>query len=145
MNLEDRLRYNFDFQNERPLEGAYTWTPVKDCEFVPIAYKMGAQIDQENLAVSSSSPRRILKPTARRQPFQLREEKTHENIVILKVPESPKKSQKSRSPSNRKAVNPMADDIRTLLAKKRKQQKVTEFYVQRKVTTVGNKKKTGAV
>ena len=86
LDAENCSKYNFDFSKERPMDGPYNWTPVKQCDFVPIAYKMA---DFQNMKVLSdyskflnlgtiaeepSQPkpvRRILKPRLRRPMSEL--------------------------------------------------------------------------
>jgi len=89
LEKENRLKYNFDFKRERPLQGGYKWTPVpEDGETVPPAYEIPAltsldrksvlgdltvnvivNIQQVNTsiksAVKSETCRRVLRPRRR--------------------------------------------------------------------------------
>jgi len=114
LDEETKTRYNFDFATGMPLDGAYKWTPVNDCHFLPIPSKVPDLLKHfGNVECSegkSFDVQRILKP----QPHRLCEHPEHQEGGSCNM-------SLSRDETGR---------IQT----KRKQSQITDFFPQKKQT-----------
>jgi len=134
LDMENCQKYNFDFSLEKPMDGRFSWTPVKESEFVPIAYKMhdfnnlsvlagytkflnlGSLCDQEAVKPKQSTPvkptRRILKPRLRRPMTDV--------------------SQNAEELVQKASTSTPSETVRMTL-KRKDQSQITDFFPQRKL------------